>query len=234
MIRLHSLSIAAAALLSASAPHALAQTQPNVTLAMVSNNWSSRVCVVCACPTVINRVWGHATLVYSHSDQWDAYYTVTGIGWYSDSGQTVTGTGTYRIGGDFALTHHMSLDVLVNGVPMHFESTDELVTTPFPDIRITVDEPHDPNPCYFNRFYLNFDGRCSLADIATVGGEAQSDGQLTVDDLVLYLDQFFNTPPFSGVKPADICGLGGALAPDGEVTADDLIAYLSAFFAGGC
>lgn len=209
--------------------------QTQWTMAMVSNNWSSRVCVVCACPTVINRVSGHATLVYSHSDQWDAYYTITSIGWRTDIGETVTGTGTYRIGGDFALTHRMSLDVLVNGMPRHYESADEVLTnSQFPDIRITVDEPHDPNPCYYNRFYLNLESRCSLADIATVGGQAESDGRLTADDLVLYLDQFFNPPPFGGLKPADICGLGGSPAPDGQISADDLIAYLTAFFAGGC
>lgn len=66
------------------------------------------------------------------------------------------------------------------------------------------------------------------ADVAGLGGAPGCDGQITVDDLVYYLAQFFA----GDAGTADLVGLGGAGGPDGMITVDDLVAFLSAFFAG--
>ena len=66
------------------------------------------------------------------------------------------------------------------------------------------------------------------ADVAGLGGSPGCDGQLTTDDLIFYLEQFFA----NNAAVADLVGLGGAGGPDGLITADDLVAFLSAFFVG--
>ena len=66
------------------------------------------------------------------------------------------------------------------------------------------------------------------ADIAGLGGTLGADGQITVDDLVMYLGRFFA----SDIAVADIAGFGGTPGPDGQITVDDLVIFLSRFFAG--
>ena len=66
------------------------------------------------------------------------------------------------------------------------------------------------------------------ADVAALGGAPGCDGQVTADDIVYYLAQFFA----ANLAVADIVGLGGAGGPDGQITPDDLVAFLAAFFAG--
>ncbi len=67
----------------------------------------------------------------------------------------------------------------------------------------------------------------SIADLASLGGWASSDGLLTADDVILFLGDFF-----ANNLRADIATLGGLPVPDGLLTADDIIAFLGAFFAG--
>ena len=70
--------------------------------------------------------------------------------------------------------------------------------------------------------------QCGIADVASLGGTGGDDGQLTVDDLVYYLAQFFS----GSTAVADLTDLGGTGGPDGQITVDDLVAFLGAFFAG--
>lgn len=69
---------------------------------------------------------------------------------------------------------------------------------------------------------------CGLADVAGLGGAPGADGQLSVDDIVYYLGQFFN----ANVAVADIAGLGGSPGADLQITVDDLVLFLARFFAG--
>lgn len=69
---------------------------------------------------------------------------------------------------------------------------------------------------------------CNLADVGSLGGAASPDGQLSADDVIVYLDAFFA----GNLGVADIASLGGAAGPDGQLTADDLILFLSSFFDG--
>jgi hypothetical protein len=69
---------------------------------------------------------------------------------------------------------------------------------------------------------------CGRADVAGLGGTRRGDGQITADDLVVFLGAFFA----SDLAIADIATLGGVAQPDGQLSADDLIAFLGAFFSG--
>lgn len=68
---------------------------------------------------------------------------------------------------------------------------------------------------------------CNRADVASLGGHRPPDGQLTADDLILFLSAYFAGQPL-----ADLAGSGGVLGRDGTYTADDVIVFLAAFFAG--
>ncbi|MGH7131897.1 MAG: immunoglobulin domain-containing protein [Phycisphaerales bacterium] len=67
----------------------------------------------------------------------------------------------------------------------------------------------------------------NAADVAGFGNTLGCDGQITVDDLVLFLAHFFG----NDVAVADIVGPGGG-PPEGAVTVDDLTRFLSLFFSG--
>jgi hypothetical protein len=69
---------------------------------------------------------------------------------------------------------------------------------------------------------------CGVADIATVGGGLGRDGSITADDLIIFLNAFFN----NNLAVADIARAGGQTVPDGQLSADDIIAFLASFFAG--
>ncbi|MGH7132812.1 MAG: GC-type dockerin domain-anchored protein [Phycisphaerales bacterium] len=66
------------------------------------------------------------------------------------------------------------------------------------------------------------------ADVAGLGGSIGPDGQLTVDDIIIFLDAFFN----NNLAVADVAVLGGAAGHDGQLTADDIILFLGSFFSG--
>ena len=67
------------------------------------------------------------------------------------------------------------------------------------------------------------------ADIVTIGGARQPDGDLTGDDFVAFVGAFAG-----GDVLADITGVGGLPAlPDGLLTGDDFVTFVSAF-ASGC
>ena len=70
---------------------------------------------------------------------------------------------------------------------------------------------------------------CGPADIAKQGGQLGADGQVTVDDLVMFLSRFFA----GDLNVADVVSQGGTELPDGQVTVDDLVYFLSRFF-GPC
>ncbi len=81
---------------------------------------------------------------------------------------------------------------------------------------------------------------CNLADITEIGGTDENpgnpDGQLTVDDLILFVNLFSSGTGCPGAAPcnrADVTGIGGLPeAPDGQLTVDDLIEFVNAFSAG--
>ncbi|MGH7130446.1 MAG: GC-type dockerin domain-anchored protein [Phycisphaerales bacterium] len=86
-----------------------------------------------------------------------------------------------------------------------------------------------PNQLLEAPFKLVGIARCGLADVASLGGAAIFDGQLTADDIIAFLGAFFG----GNLAIADVASLGGGSGADGQLTADDVVAFLGAFF-GGC
>jgi hypothetical protein len=68
---------------------------------------------------------------------------------------------------------------------------------------------------------------CGASDIAGPGQSAGADGELTADDIIVYLNAFF-----AGDFIADVAGPGQSPGSDREFTADDIIVFFNRFFAG--
>ncbi|MGH7133735.1 MAG: GC-type dockerin domain-anchored protein [Phycisphaerales bacterium] len=64
-------------------------------------------------------------------------------------------------------------------------------------------------------------------DIGGPGGSRGPDGQVTVDDLVVYLSEFFA----GNQSICDLVGVGGLPIRDGLITVDDLTEFFSEFFS---
>jgi hypothetical protein len=84
----------------------------------------------------------------------------------------------------------------------------------------------------YEQYWLSLSGQevvipCGQSDIAGPGQSLGFDGELTSDDIIVYLNFFFAGDPF-----ADIAGPGQFPGFDGEFTADDIIVFLNRFFAG--
>lgn len=97
----------------------------------------------CACPVLMRGpVDGTFLLVLDHEDGVNRYYAVDDVHWKFESGGTpvaVTGSGTYRLGGEVALTHRLQIDLSVGGgPPQHFDSGDVTPPSDFPKIDIDV------------------------------------------------------------------------------------------------
>lgn len=67
-----------------------------------------------------------------------------------------------------------------------------------------------------------------IPDVAGVGGTIGADGQLTPDDLLVFITAFFG----NNLAIADIAVLGGTAGHDGQLTPDDVVLFLAKFFEG--
>ncbi|MFO0492406.1 MAG: GC-type dockerin domain-anchored protein, partial [bacterium] len=84
----------------------------------------------------------------------------------------------------------------------------------------------------YEQYWLSLSGQavvvaCGPSDIAGPGQGAGADGELTADDIIVYLNAFFAGDPI-----ADVAGPGQDPNADMEFTADDIIVFLNRFFAG--
>ncbi|MFO0490808.1 MAG: GC-type dockerin domain-anchored protein, partial [bacterium] len=68
---------------------------------------------------------------------------------------------------------------------------------------------------------------CGPSDLAGPGQSVGSDGTLTADDIIVFLNWFF-----AGDTRADVAGPGQSSTPDSQFTADDIIVFLNRFFVG--
>jgi hypothetical protein len=68
---------------------------------------------------------------------------------------------------------------------------------------------------------------CSPSDVAGAGQNIGGDGQLTADDIIVFIGWFFAPD-----ARADVAGSGQVPTPDGQFTADDIIVFINRFFAG--
>lgn len=97
----------------------------------------------CACPlTQEMPVIGTFRLTFDHADPLFDYYTVTDVNWtvwWFDPPKRITGSGSYRIGGEVAVVQQLELDLHVGGDPVqHFDSGLVAAGAGFPAIDVTI------------------------------------------------------------------------------------------------
>jgi hypothetical protein len=197
---------------------------------------------ICACHVVNppgSPMTGTFTLVFDHSDTWTSYYTVTGASFTSSTALEpsvqLEGVGTYHIGGDFALTQHIVLDLVPvgGGTTYHYDSGEVVITgggVQFPAISITATT--GIVGCTRRTLVINAapGAPACAADIGSTGGVHGADGQLDNNDFVIFVDDFFNADP-----EADRGTQGGTPGSDGVFDNNDFIVFIDQFFnATGC
>ena len=97
----------------------------------------------CECPVMIGgKVSGTFVLTPTGFDGLFDTYAVDDVSWTVstfDTNRLVTGKGTYKIGGEFALEQELSLYLQIdNGSVGHFDSGLVPISVPFPDIQATI------------------------------------------------------------------------------------------------
>jgi len=135
------------AMLAAATGTAGAQTVTGTTAAVYrldkDSDYEQGCFAPCECPVLIRSgVKGTFTLTPTGFDGLFATYAVTEINWIVSLNGTdtfVTGSGTYKVGGEFALQQELTLDLKVgDDAPQHFDSGLVGATVPFPELDLTV------------------------------------------------------------------------------------------------
>lgn len=158
----------------------------------------------CALGAQFGPVRGTFVLTFDHADPLFDHYRVDAANWTFalPSGTTIAlaGGGSYRVGGEVALTQSMSLTLDIDDrTTQPFESDTPAVTVPWPNIAIRVSSPvfgcelvavtlvAEPHPCPAD---LDENGHVGLRDLATLlshfgsGGASHADGDINGDSLV--------------------------------------------------
>jgi len=124
---------------------ATAQTGSGATLYRLGSSSSfQRGCFPpCLCPLMIGEpLLGTFLLTPTGFDGPFNTYAVTEVNWLVLTGSTnliVTGSGTYKIGGQFALQQELTLDLQIGpGQMQHFDSGLVAVSAPFPEISVSI------------------------------------------------------------------------------------------------
>src|SRR5262249_9115093 len=98
----------------------------------------------CLCPIMIAPVSGTFFLTPTGVSDGGLFmtYAVSGVRWtvwINGAAVTVKGSGTYKVGGEFALQQELSLNLRVGGGSVqHFDSGLVGDSTPFPNIKVTI------------------------------------------------------------------------------------------------
>jgi hypothetical protein len=97
----------------------------------------------CACPVrIFEPLEGRFVLEPAGSDWLFRYFRVLDVEWRAGSGSAarrVRGSGTYRVGGEFAVQHQMTLDLQIDGGPIEkYDSGLVLGGGGFPRIDVTI------------------------------------------------------------------------------------------------
>lgn len=108
---------------------------------------------ICDCAIVEMPMWGGFNLVPVYQTPLFTEYSVVQVNWQvgpdpstGTQGLTVTGFGTYRLGGEFAVQQQMGLDLRVGtAAPVFFDSGNVAGGGDFP--RIVIEVSHEDNGC---------------------------------------------------------------------------------------
>lgn len=122
---------------------AAAQTEtPRLYVLKAGSTFSTGCFGPCACPVIQQPMQGTFRLLKASDDPLFTNYTVLDVRWTlpnATQSVPITGSGTYRVGGEFAVQHQMTLDLSVaGGAGQHFDSGLVLGGGAFPDIDIML------------------------------------------------------------------------------------------------
>lgn len=126
-------------------PNALAQTASSEVLTYKLENASrfeTGCFAMCECAIVTHPIRGTFFLEHTGFDPLYDYYKISDVSWVVTDATTyltLRGSGTYKRGGEFALTHQLVLDLsLDGGAPQHFDSGLIVGSSEWPRIVIDV------------------------------------------------------------------------------------------------
>lgn len=126
----------------------------------------------CLCPIVEQPMQGTFRLLKSGVDPLFTNYDVLDVRWTlpnAPQNMTIVGSGTYKVGGEFAVQHQMALDLSIGGGPVrHFDSGLILGGGTFPDIDIKL-SLHGQQACVDTMLHV-------IATPATATSSEGSDG----------------------------------------------------------
>ena len=101
----------------------------------------------CACPyheVVYSALSGTFTLTRVAENPLFTDYAITSVDWSDPAAaRHLSGSGSYRIGGEVAVTQHLVLDLTINGEAWSFDSgvVGQDPQHPFPEISVSLDSP---------------------------------------------------------------------------------------------
>jgi hypothetical protein len=219
--------------LTLAASAALGQSQRTFRARLVEGSTMLReVCLPpCACPAGATTfpLRGSFVFIPDTPTPWFQEYRVVHVHW---SGSIVSrdlialGDGHYRVGGDFAYTHQLSLDLLLNGAAT--ETLDSGMTIAaghtFPNFEITATT--EQVICQRDTAHVVAVPTC-FADLDNGSGLGASDGGVGIEDLLYFLSLYE-----AGSVEADVDDGSGTTALDGGVGIEDLLHYLRLFSVG--
>ncbi len=150
----------AACALAAATGGAKAQTVTNPVLYSLNTDSSfEQGCIPpCLCPDMLAApVTGTFRLTPTGYDGLYSTYAVTNVNWcvpINGSDMTVTGSGTYKVGGEVALLQELALDLQLGGAQVeHLDSGLVPAAAPFPEIKVTISTTN--NFCFAAAFKLD-------------------------------------------------------------------------------
>jgi hypothetical protein len=102
----------------------------------------------CQCPILFREpLTGTFRLTTQSPDPLFQHYAVTDVNWQGAE-RDLSGSGTYRVGGEVALQQEMTLDVDIAGTTKHVDSGLVTVQAAWPNIVITVSNMAQTPLCY--------------------------------------------------------------------------------------
>ncbi len=174
------------------------QAATSHTYFLLSNSTYQQGCFApCACPAgPIYPIAGTFALKFTGYDGLYNHYAVNNVYWTVRSSPplTITGSGSYRVGGEFAVQQQMSLDLVVDSRPQeHFDSGLVSGGGTFPAIDVIISIHgiycHDTVITMHARLLgdLNADGTVNMVDVeilcAVLNGQDSSRDHLAAADM---------------------------------------------------
>lgn len=136
------LLVALLALVGARSAFAQADSRPVLYQLRAESQYVEGCFPPCLCPIYFqDNVQGTFKLTFVNNDTLFDNYTVSEVLWVFRRGGTeylVRGGGRYRVGGEFALTHQLTLDLTINGDAFRFDSGQVVGGFEFPEINIDI------------------------------------------------------------------------------------------------